>query len=271
MAARVGRPPASASAGAFLLKVNREDCPNADGNPAEAIAWEDQKFISDMPRQTADKRPIPVYQTRMPRAGDKLLIWVNESRGGTGLTGMGLVDDCERQKGKLKIRVSGVSLFDKPRVDDTDLRRVPRRNGTALDDVNRNRLSSLRYLDASRFEEILEAAKTKSATLTPLSESEAEEGYQQDRADKFRQRNAQLIANCKRRDQNTCRACGFHLEVNGLSVIDCHHENPLGQERGARVTKLGELICLCPTCHRIAHTRKPPLRIEEIRRILRLK
>src|ERR1700741_857575 len=117
MAARIGHSPISTSAGAFLLKVNREDCPNGNGNPANPVAWEGQKFISGMPRRMVDGLAIPASQTRSPAAGDRVLIWVNESHGRTGLTAMAGVDDCERQNSKLQIHVSGVSLFREPRVD----------------------------------------------------------------------------------------------------------------------------------------------------------
>jgi hypothetical protein len=97
---------------------------------------------------------------------------------------------------------------------------------------------------------------------------EAEEGYQQDRTVRFRNRNAKLILERKRLDDFRCQACGFRLEVNGDCIIDCHHKYPLSGGAGARVTKIDALICLCPTCHRIAHTRKPnPLDADEIREL----
>jgi predicted HNH restriction endonuclease len=93
----------------------------------------------------------------------------------------------------------------------------------------------------------------------------AEEGYQQDRSVTFRKRNAQLITERKRKDDHTCQACGFRLEVNGGFVIDCHHKYPLSHGHGVRITGIDDLMCLCPTCHRIAHTRKHPLDADEIR------
>ncbi len=81
-------------------------------------------------------------------------------------------------------------------------------------------------------------------------------------------RNAQIVAACKRRDDHTCKACGFRLVINGIFVIECHHTKPLA-EQGPREVSLDELVCLCPTCHRIAHTRRKPFSVEEIKTLLR--
>jgi hypothetical protein len=97
----------------------------------------------------------------------------------------------------------------------------------------------------------------------PLTDDEVEEGYNQDRLASFRKRNAQKIMERKEQDNYTCQACNFRLNVNGIFIIDCHHKNPLST--GARITKIDDLICLCPSCHRIAHSRKPPLSLDEVR------
>jgi hypothetical protein len=99
------------------------------------------------------------------------------------------------------------------------------------------------------------------------TELQAEEGYQQDRTTKFRSRNSGLISACRQRDDNTCQACGFRISVGGIFMIDVHHQHPLGLTDKPKVTSLQELVCLCPTCHRIAHTRKLPLTLEEIRHV----
>jgi 5-methylcytosine-specific restriction protein A len=65
------------------------------------------------------------------------------------------------------------------------------------------------------------------------------------------------------RDDFTCQACGFRLELNGRYVIEVHHVDPLSS--GERESSLGDLVSLCPTCHRIAHLRSLPYSVEEIR------
>lgn len=97
----------------------------------------------------------------------------------------------------------------------------------------------------------------------PIEDPKAIEGYRLDRRILSGARNQALVQQCKARDNYTCQACGFHLKVNGRYVIECHHSNPIGAG-GERETSLGDLVCLCPTCHRIAHTREKPLSIQEI-------
>ena len=101
--------------------------------------------------------------------------------------------------------------------------------------------------------------------LPLLTEAEVEEGYRHDKTVKFLRRNANIIRSCKERDGNRCCACAFKLDVNGISIIDCHHLFPFKGTDGSRVTLLNDLICLCPTCHRVAHTTQPPLDIDGIR------
>jgi hypothetical protein len=94
----------------------------------------------------------------------------------------------------------------------------------------------------------------------------AEEGEPDDRTVPFRKRNEKIIQLCKDRDNYRCRACNFRLKIGNTYIIDCHHKYPLGNNPGIVITNLDDLMCLCPTCHRIAHTRRLlPLDIEEIR------
>lgn len=96
---------------------------------------------------------------------------------------------------------------------------------------------------------------------------EAIEGYSSERKLISHRRNAAIVVACKERDNYTCVSCGFHIRVNGRRVIDCHHLNPIGSE-GERITSVDELMCLCPNCHRIAHTSSPPLSVDKIREIV---
>ncbi len=92
---------------------------------------------------------------------------------------------------------------------------------------------------------------------------EAEEGYTQDQTKLFRSRNKSMIAKRKKLDNYMCQSCNFRVSLDGISfIIDCHHKYPLYE--GERVTTVNDLVCLCPTCHRIAHSRKYPLSVKEI-------
>jgi 5-methylcytosine-specific restriction protein A len=79
-------------------------------------------------------------------------------------------------------------------------------------------------------------------------------------------RNRGIVEQRKKVDNYTCQACGFHALVNGRFVVECHHKFPLREET---ITELDHLVCLCPTCHRIAHRRTEPYSVKEIRAHLR--
>ncbi|RVT46821.1 HNH endonuclease [Rubrivivax albus] len=94
------------------------------------------------------------------------------------------------------------------------------------------------------------------------------EGYKLDRQTFVYGRNAELAEARKRRDGYKCVACGFHLKVGDRYVIECHHTRPLSQT-GEREVAIGDLVSLCPTCHRIAHLRSVPYSVAEIAALLK--
>jgi hypothetical protein len=107
--------------------------------------------------------------------------------------------------------------------------------------------------------------KKAGASAPPIHDA-AEEGDPHEKTARFRRRNQWLIEACRKRDNHRCKACRFRLEVGGSFVIDVHHLKPLSLGPGLRVTSLDDLVCLCPTCHRIAHRRSPkPLPLAQIR------
>ncbi len=94
----------------------------------------------------------------------------------------------------------------------------------------------------------------------------AREGYEIDRTILARVRNATLADQCRQRDNYTCQVCDFHLRIGPRYVIEVHHCNPLSAT-GETNTSLDDLVCLCPTCHRVAHLRSTPYNVPEIKEI----
>lgn len=90
------------------------------------------------------------------------------------------------------------------------------------------------------------------------------EGYATERKYLAHKRNVALVVQRKRLDNYTCQTCGYSKRVNGRSIVECHHLLPLAGHH-VRVTSLDDLICLCPNCHRVAHTATPPLSLSAIK------
>lgn len=93
------------------------------------------------------------------------------------------------------------------------------------------------------------------------------EGIMREHRYLMRSRDAKLVEARRVKDDHTCQVCGFRLEVKtGKFIIEVHHLKPLGSFAEATVTRIEDLVCLCPTCHRIAHSRpKHPLSVTEIK------
>ncbi|MEZ8647294.1 HNH endonuclease [Vibrio cyclitrophicus] len=88
-----------------------------------------------------------------------------------------------------------------------------------------------------------------------IDSHEAIEGYKKDTKVMVSKRDRKLIEKRKKLDNYTCQACFKQIKIGNKYIVDCHHTEPV--YLGVRTTKIEDLISLCPTCHRIAHTRVP--------------
>lgn len=71
-----------------------------------------------------------------------------------------------------------------------------------------------------------------------------------------------------------CSACGFikHESINN-EIVQLHHSDMISEydKSGKKMTiedAIKLLIPLCPTCHQIAHSQKPPLSVKEIQKLI---
>lgn len=126
--------------------------------------------------------------------------------------------------------------------------------------VRRNPECPLSHSDAYQY------GGLKGSTFQNADAENAIEGYARERKYLAHHRNGAIVSQCKERDNYMCKACGFSLRVNGRSIVECHHLVPLANG-GERVTSVNDLVCLCPTCHRVAHTSNPPLPIEDVAKL----
>lgn len=102
-----------------------------------------------------------------------------------------------------------------------------------------------------------------------IDEKKAVEGYERDKKVLSHARNASIAKERKERDGHTCQACGFFLQIEDRFIIECHHTIQVSE--GEREVSITELVGLCPTCHRIAHTRDPMYTVGEIGDIMKRK
>lgn len=90
-----------------------------------------------------------------------------------------------------------------------------------------------------------------------------------------RQRNRNLVEDAKAQFKAHyghlyCEGCGFSFQdTYGLEYIEAHHIEQMASLEGERQTSISDLVMLCANCHRIVHTRTPPLSLEELRAIIK--
>jgi 5-methylcytosine-specific restriction protein A len=67
-----------------------------------------------------------------------------------------------------------------------------------------------------------------------------------------------------------CEVCRFNFELAygalGAGYIEVHHTKPVYMMKPGAKTKLSDLALLCSNCHRMAHRKRIPLSLEDLRK-----
>lgn len=126
---------------------------------------------------------------------------------------------------------------------------------------------------------IREAIEGQTATPSELEGGdepdieEAEEGKVLTRLHRFRERNRSLVKAkkqevLKKHGRLRCEACSFDFAEAygpaGEGVIDVHHTRPVHTLKPGEKTKLSELVLLCANCHRMVHSSRKWLTVEQV-------
>ncbi len=123
----------------------------------------------------------------------------------------------------------------------------------------------------------------QSGSLNGADESEiveAEEGRVLTRMHRIRERSRSLVDQCKkaalkRHGRLACEACGFDFSVKygsaGEGLIEAHHTKPVHTLVEGDKTKLEDLALLCANCHRVVHSTRRWLTVEQVRAAIQVK
>ena len=107
---------------------------------------------------------------------------------------------------------------------------------------------------------------------------EAEEGRVLTRLHRFRERSRRLVdarkkVAMKQHGRLFCEACGFDFSAaygpTADGLIDVHHTKPVHTLTQGDTTKLEDLALLCANCHRVVHSSRKWLTVEQIKQLLR--
>lgn len=108
--------------------------------------------------------------------------------------------------------------------------------------------------------------------------AEAPEGRVLTRMHVTRERNRKLVEKKKsaalsRSGRLCCEVCDFDFAVRygerGRGFIEVHHTKPVHTLEPGASTRLADLALVCANCHRMIHTSRPWLQLNELREILR--
>ena len=108
--------------------------------------------------------------------------------------------------------------------------------------------------------------------------AEAEEGRILTRIHRSRERSRKLVENkkasvLKANGHLKCEVCSFDFEMtygeSGKGFIEAHHVKPVHTLAAGEKTKLEDLVLLCSNCHRIVHTQRPWLTVEELGQLIK--
>lgn len=145
---------------------------------------------------------------------------------------------------------------------------------------------------ADRVNELQESifGLTNAASATKLEEAEAEpavdeeeifgvEGRLLARIHVYKERDKSFAARVKKHikaknGKLTCEACGMDPVAlygpNGERCLEAHHRIPIEQLQPDSITRVDEMAILCASCHRIVHSAKPCIPVEELADALKL-
>ena len=84
-----------------------------------------------------------------------------------------------------------------------------------------------------------------------------------------RQRNPNLAAAVKKRDEYVCQVCGFSFESFygelGGEYAECHHLDPVREWTEEHEADVSRAITVCSNCHAMIHRHRKALGVDELR------
>lgn len=110
--------------------------------------------------------------------------------------------------------------------------------------------------------------------VPPDSTRSFPEGKVYEKVHKTRERNQKLIQLAKENTQNlACQVCGFDFKDKygeiGIGFIEVHHTIPVCELREGELTRVEDLALVCSNCHSMLHRRRPWLKMDQLKELLK--
>lgn len=126
--------------------------------------------------------------------------------------------------------------------------------------------------------DIVATSHTGYSELDDITIEDFPEGKESYRLHRIRERNPKLIKQAKEQFKKEhgrlyCQICGFDFNNTygqiGFDYIEGHHNKPISQLPEGYRTKIEDIILVCSNCHKMLHRRRPWLKIEELKDLLK--
>jgi predicted HNH restriction endonuclease len=136
----------------------------------------------------------------------------------------------------------------------------------------------LRRLVGNFTEELRSAFDEREEAIQDYCEKWGIEGGKTIKTHVAHERDRNLVIEAKsefirKRGRLFCEICNLSLEDRygnlGKNIVDIHHVIPVSQLETKTQVKISDLIPVCPNCHRIIHSKRPFLSVDEVRKSLR--
>jgi len=110
------------------------------------------------------------------------------------------------------------------------------------------------------------------------TDGEFPEGKIAERLHKLRERNSEVVKLAKlnfkhKHGKVFCQACNFDFEnvygELGVDFIEGHHTIAVSDMAVGHKTKVEDIVLLCSNCHRMIHTKKPWLNMDQLLQLIK--
>ncbi len=135
-------------------------------------------------------------------------------------------------------------------------------------------MQALHSISSAKLRELLDTGSTSNGSMYPddIVDDYVEGGRKSVIVNAY-ERSPAARATCLKLRGYRCSACEmFFVDVYGeigINFIHVHHTNPVAaRKKKYRIIPTKDLVPVCPNCHAMLHSAKPPLSVAKLRQIL---
>lgn len=138
---------------------------------------------------------------------------------------------------------------------------------------------SVQHFGYTNVSSIKELVEIESKPEVDIEEIVGKEGKILTRVHSYKERDRKFSQTVRKHFRNInngflhCMACGLqpnkmYKGVDAERCIEAHHKIPIEELQPDSITRVEDMVMVCSNCHRIIHSKKPCLTIDEVKKII---